>query len=67
MYETGHGVQRQRQLIGRISVYIPTTIERLIFEMPQASHQNEGEYGALDTKMVCHFLAFQLITKIIVL
>ena len=35
--------------------------------MPQASHQNEGEYEALDTKMVCHFLAFQLITKIIVL
>ena len=35
--------------------------------MPQASHQNEGEYEALDTKMVCRFLAFQLITKIIVL
>ena len=35
--------------------------------MSQAPHQNEGEYEALDIKMVCHFLAFQLITKIIVL
>ena len=35
--------------------------------MPRASHPKGDEYEALDTKIVCHFLAIQLITKMNIL
>ena len=67
MYETGHGFQEQRQLIGQISVYTSSIRVCLILEMPRASHPKGDEYEALDTKIVCHFLAIQLITKMKIL